>query len=74
MQWQIIDGYTDVTVQANLINGFSYVLRNAWVARRVEINTREGQTRIRFEGMDCVEIPGQATPQGVSGSGVLQGV
>jgi hypothetical protein len=74
MQWQIIDGYTDVTVQANLINGFSYVLRNAWVARRVEINTREGQTRIRFEGMDCVEIPGQATPQGVSGAGVLQGV
>lgn len=57
MEWDVIDDYTDVSVQANLVNGQSFVLRNAWVARRIEINTREGQTRIRFEGMDCVEIP-----------------
>jgi len=57
MEWDVIERFTDVTVQANLINRQSYVLRNAWVATRRELNTRDGLTRVRFEGMACIEIP-----------------
>jgi hypothetical protein len=47
---------TDVTVTADLVNGFTYVLRNAWVKGPIEINTHDGQYRIRFEGLDCDEM------------------
>jgi hypothetical protein len=55
MDWDALEQMTDVTVQANLINGQSYVLRNAWVANRRELNTRDGQANVRFEGMDCIQ-------------------
>jgi hypothetical protein len=49
---------TDVTVQADLVNGFTYVLRNAWCKGPIEINSHDGQFRIRFEGLDCDEFRG----------------
>lgn len=53
---ETIDGLTDVTVTAELINGKVYVLRNAWSRANFEINTRDGQFRARFEGVACDEI------------------
>jgi Phage tail tube protein len=53
----------DVTVQADLINGFSYVLRNAWCKGPIEINTHDGQFRIRFEGINCDEFRGGVPSQ-----------
>jgi len=44
------------TVTAELANGKTYVLREAWCRSAFELNTREGQTRVRFEGVSCDEI------------------
>lgn len=54
--WEDIELATDITVQADLINGHSYVLRNAWKAGRIDMNTREGFARCRWEGMNCAEM------------------
>jgi|SRR5882724_2610007 len=53
---ETLDNTTDATVTAELINGNVYVLRNAWVRGPLDINTRDGQFRIRFEGLSCDEI------------------
>jgi hypothetical protein len=50
-----LDLLTDVTVQAELANGFQYILRNAWVKGPIDINAHDGQFRIRFEGLNCDE-------------------
>lgn len=46
----------DVTVTAELANGRTYVLRNAWCAKAVEINASEGTASVRFEGMKGEEV------------------
>jgi Phage tail tube protein len=51
-----LEAITDATVTAELINGTDYVLRNAWTKGPIEINTHDGQFRIRFEGVSCDEI------------------
>lgn len=51
-----VESRVDVTVTAELANGKVYVLREAWCRSALELNTREGQTRIRFEGVSCDEI------------------
>jgi tail tube protein len=51
-----IELITDATVTAELINGKTYVLRNAWCRSAIELNTRDGQFRARFEGETCDEI------------------
>lgn len=51
-----LDDLVDVTVEAQLINGKSYVLRNAWTKGPLDINAHDGQFRIRFEGVECDEI------------------
>jgi hypothetical protein len=51
-----LDALTNVTVTADLINGRSYVLRNAWTKGPLDINSHDGQFRIRFEGVSCDEI------------------
>jgi hypothetical protein len=51
-----IGALTDVTVTAELINGTVYSLRNAWCKDAFEINTRDGQFRVRFEGLEADEI------------------
>lgn len=51
-----LDAITDATVQADLINGKSYVLRAAWTKSAHEINTAQGSVAVRWEGLSCDEI------------------
>jgi hypothetical protein len=51
-----LDAMVDVTVTAELINGKTYVLKQAACKSALENNTREGQVRVRFEGTSCEEI------------------
>ncbi|MCA1452836.1 phage tail tube protein [Bradyrhizobium sp. BRP22] len=53
---ETLEGIIDATVTAELINGSVYVLRNAWTKGPLEINTHDGQFRIRFEGVQCDEV------------------
>ena len=53
---QDIEQLFNVTVTAELVNGRTYVLRNAWTKGPLEINTHDGQFRIRFEGVSCDEM------------------
>lgn len=47
---------TGATVTANLANGRSYVLTDAWTKGAFEINTGEGTFDIEFQGITCEEI------------------
>lgn len=47
---------TNATVTAELANGKTYSLKEAWSRAAFELNTREGQFRVRFEGTTCTEI------------------
>lgn len=47
---------TNVTVTAELANGRTYVLSNAWTAKARELNAADGTTTVRFEGMRGREI------------------
>jgi len=51
-----VEGVINATVTAELNNGKVYVLREAWCRSALELNTREGQTRVRFEGISCDEL------------------
>jgi hypothetical protein len=50
-----LDAIVDATVTAELANGSVYVLRSAWRAERSEINSKEGQFHVKFEGLSCDE-------------------
>jgi hypothetical protein len=45
----------NVSVLAQLANGLQYSLTGATCQARLEENTRDGQVRVRWEGIDCVE-------------------
>jgi hypothetical protein len=45
----------NVTVIAQLANGKQYTLNNAICKAGNDINTRDGQTRVRWEGITCIE-------------------
>lgn len=47
---------TDVTVVAQLANGKQYMLGSATVKGGFENNTRDGQVRVRWEGLWCEEM------------------
>jgi len=47
---------TDTTVIAQCANTYEYVLHNAVIKGAFEANTRDGQVRIRWEGLNCEEI------------------
>lgn len=51
-----IDGQTDVTVVAQLANGNQYTLVGGTCKAALEANTRDGQARVRWEGIWCEEI------------------
>jgi hypothetical protein len=51
-----LEAITNATVTAELINGRTYVLSQAWTKGPLEINTHDGQFRIRFEGVSCIEM------------------
>ena len=55
-----LEGIVNSTVQADLANGNTYVLTQAWCKSALELNTREGMMRVRFEGVTCNEILGGA--------------
>src|SRR5262249_45053416 len=55
-----LEAVTQATVTAELANGNVYVLHEAWCKSAQELNSREGQTRVRFEGRFCEEILGGA--------------
>jgi len=46
----------DATVIAQCANRWEYVLHNATVKGGFEANTRDGQVRVRWEGLNCEEI------------------
>lgn len=50
-----LQAITDATVTAELANGKTYVLRNAWRAGALELNAAEGTFTLRFEGMAGIE-------------------
>jgi len=50
-----LDGQTDVTVVAQLANGYNYQLTNGTCKAGLENNTRDGQVRVRWEGLACTE-------------------
>ena len=47
---------TDVTVVAQLANNMQYVLTSATCKGGFENNTRDGQVRVRWEGLTCEEM------------------
>lgn len=49
---------TDATVTAELANGKSYVLAQAWTKAAFELNAHDGMARVRFEGVTCNELAG----------------
>jgi len=51
-----VEQIINATVTAELANGKVYVLREAACKAAHELNTRDGQVRIRFEGVTCDEI------------------
>lgn len=51
-----LDSITDATVTAELANGKTYVLHNAWTKSAQELNTHDGMTKVRFEGTSCTEF------------------
>ena len=48
-----LDGMTNVTVVANLANGWNFQLTSAICKAGLEQNTRDGQSRVRWEGLAC---------------------
>jgi hypothetical protein len=51
-----LDAIVNATVTAELANGHVYVLSEAWTKSAFELNTHDGQTRVRFEGTTCEEL------------------
>jgi len=47
---------TDATITAELANGKTYVLRNAWTKAGHELDAVEGQVSVTFEGVKCEEM------------------
>lgn len=53
---QQIQGLTDSTVTAELQNGKTYILQNAWYSGDTVLDTVEGKIPVKFEGMACQEL------------------
>lgn len=53
---EVLDAIENATITAELANGKAYVLREAWCKSAHELNTKEGQVRVRFEGVSCREL------------------
>jgi hypothetical protein len=51
-----LEAQTDVTVVAQLANGMQYTLTGGTCKAGVEANTRDGQARVRWEGLACQEL------------------
>ena len=51
-----LEGITDSTITAQLANGKTYVLSQAWTEAAFEIDTAEGKFGAKFQGMSCDEV------------------
>jgi len=51
-----LEQQNDSTVVAQLANGKQYTLTGAVCKAGVEANTRDGQARVRWEGLNCIEM------------------
>lgn len=51
-----LENITDSTIQANMANGTTYVLRNAWSVPPFTIRSEEGAFSGEFQGISCDEI------------------
>jgi hypothetical protein len=51
-----LEAITDSTIQADLKNGTSYVLRDGWSVPPFEIDTAGGKFSAEFQGLACDEI------------------
>lgn len=51
-----LEAETDVTVVALLANGMTYTLTGGTCKAGFENNTRDGQVRVRWEGLACQEL------------------
>jgi hypothetical protein len=51
-----LEADTNVTVIAQLANGMQYTLTGGTCKAAFENNTRDGQVRVRWEGLACQEI------------------
>jgi hypothetical protein len=51
-----LEAETDSTVVAQLANNMQYTLSGATCKAGLEANTRDGQVRVRWEGLICDEI------------------
>jgi hypothetical protein len=71
MRLDEVDGMTNVTVVAQLANGFTYSLIGATCKAALEANSRDGQARVRWEGIWCEEITGGGPPTITEQSNIL---
>lgn len=53
---EALEAQTNVTVVAQLANGMQYSLTGGTCKAGFENNTRDGQVRVRWEGLACQEI------------------
>ena len=53
---ELLESLTNVTVQANLANGNSYVLTQAWTLSAFVIDTVQGSVEIVLEGISLQEL------------------
>lgn len=52
-----LERQVDVTVVAQLANNIQYTLIGATCKAALEENTRDGQIKVRWEGINCEEVP-----------------
>lgn len=48
---------TDTTITAEGADGTTWILSNAWQAGDLDLDTTEGEVTVKFEGLDCREMP-----------------
>ena len=51
-----LEAITNSTVQADLANGRSYVLQQAWTEAAFEIDSAEGKFGLKLQGITCDEV------------------
>jgi len=55
---ETLEQMTDVTVQADLANGNSYVLQDGWTEAAFVVDSVRGQLEIIWQGLTCDELVG----------------
>jgi hypothetical protein len=56
MSLEALEAETNSTVVAQLANSMQYTLISSTCKAGFEANTRDGQTRVRWEGLSCQEL------------------